>query len=270
MEDVCDLFFELSNENRMRIMLALEKKPLKLTHISKLLNLTSSESHRQLSRLSETKLIAKDVEGFFTLTPFGEQTLKLIPGFRFISDNSDYFQTHSLSNLPSELLLRVGDLVGCLFSDDALVSVSNIETMMRDAGESILLIHDQFLLSAYPLAGEAVERGVKIKTIDPVVYRPSLPISGEVREEDQKTLSKALEDGRLENRIIERFDVFLWMSEKEVAILSFPTLDGKFDYLGYTSKDDRALNWCNDLFMYYWERAEPKRDLTYARPYEAD
>ncbi|MBC8223278.1 DUF1724 domain-containing protein [Candidatus Bathyarchaeota archaeon] len=88
-------------------------------------------------------------------------------------------------------------------------------------------------------------------------------------EEDQKTLSQAMEDGRLINRKMEQFDVFLWMSEKEVAILSFPTLDGKFDYLGFTSKDDRALEWCFDLFRYYWESAVPKHELSFARPYEA-
>ncbi len=89
MENVCNLFFELSNEDRLRIMTELEKEPLKLTHISKKLDLTSSETHRQLSRLLETKLVVKDVEGFFSLTPFGEQVLQWIPGFTFISENSE-------------------------------------------------------------------------------------------------------------------------------------------------------------------------------------
>jgi predicted transcriptional regulator len=267
MENVCNLFFELSNENRLRIMLELEKEPLKLTHISKKLDLTSSDTHRQLSRLSETKLVVKDVEGFFRLTPFGHQALRWLPGYRFISDNSVYFQSHSLSNIPHNLLLRLGDLSGCLFSDDALVSVSSIESMIREADEYIHTIHDQFLLSVYPLASEAVKRGVQIKTIDPVVYSPSLPIKGEVTEEDQKTLSQALEEGGLVPRMIEKFDVFLWMSEKDVAILSFPTLEGKFDYIGFTSSNDRVLSWCNDLFRHYWERAESKHELSLARPY---
>jgi len=270
MDDVCSLFFELSNEDRLRIMLTLENEPLKLTHISKKIDLTSSESHRQLSRLLEIKLVAKDVEGFFSLTPFGEQALRWIPGFSFISDNSEYFQTHSLSNLPPELLLRLGDLSDCLFSDDALVSVSNIETMIREAGEGIYTIHDQFLLSSYPLAGEAIERGVQVKSLDPEVYQPSLQHKGDVSKEDQTLLLQAFEEGRLLNRKMERFDVFLWMSKKEIAILSFPTLDGTFDYLGFTSKDDRALKWCNDLFEYYWGRAKPKHELTFARPYEAE
>jgi predicted transcriptional regulator len=141
--------------------------------------------------------------------------------------------------------------------------------LIREAEEYVHNIHDQYLLSAYPLASEAVKRGVHIKSIDPEVYSPSLVIKGEISEEDQKTLSIALEDGRLVNRKMGQFDVFLWMSEKEVAILSFPTFDGKFDYLGFTSEDDRAREWCNDLFRYYWERAEPKHVVTFARPYRS-
>jgi predicted transcriptional regulator len=251
-------------------MFELEKEPLKLTHVSKKLDLTSAESHRHLSRLSEAKLIVKDVEGFFNLTPFGKQALIWIPVYRFITDNSEYFQSHTLSNLPHDLLLRLRDLSGCMFSDDALVSVSNIETTIREADEYYQDIHDQFFLSAYSLLSEAIEREVNIKSIDPVVYSPSIQIKGEVREQDQKTLSQALKDGRLINRIMKQFDVFLYMSEKEVALLSFPTSDGKFDCLGFTSKDDKALKWCNDLFRYYWERAKLKHELALARPYEIE
>ena len=258
MEKVCSLFFELSNEDRLSIMLELGKEPLKLTHISKRLDMTSSETHRQLSRLSETKLVLKDVEGFFCLTSFGEQALKWIPGYTFISNNREYYQSHTLSNLPHDLLSRLGDLSGCTFSDDALVSVSHIETMIREADEYLHNIHDQFLISAYPLATEAIKRGVQIKSIDPVVYRPSLQIKGEVSEEDQKTLSQALADGRAINRVIEQFDVFLSMSEKEVAAVSFPEEDGRFDYLGFSSTDKDTHKWCKDVFEYFWDKSEKR------------
>jgi predicted transcriptional regulator len=270
MENVCSLFFELSNEDRLRIMLELEKEPLKLTHLSKKLDLTSAESHRQLSRLSGTKLIVKDVEGFFSLTPFGEQSLKWIPGYRFIYDNKEYFQSHSLSNIPHDLLLRLGDLFGCIFSDNALVSVNHFSMMIQEADEYLQIIHDQYLLSVYPMVSEAFKRGVHLRCIDPVVYRPSLQLKGEVSEEVQKTMLLAQKDGILINRKMEQFDAFLWMSEKEVALLSFPTFEGKEDYLGFISKDDRAIKWCDDLFKYYWVRAKSKPEITFARPYEAE
>ena len=50
------------------MMFELEKDTFKLTHVSRKLDLTSSEPHRQLPSLSEVKLVVKDVEGFFSLT----------------------------------------------------------------------------------------------------------------------------------------------------------------------------------------------------------
>ncbi len=52
------------------------------------------------------------------------------------------------------------------------------------------------------------------------------------------------------------------MSEKEVAYISFPTINGRFDYLGFTSKDEGAHHWCNDVFLFYWEEARLKEYFT--------
>ena len=86
MESLCDLFFELSNEERLRIFLLLDEKTLKMTHISRELDLTVQETSRHLSRLSDKMLIRKNVEGFHSLTSYGEQIFGLIPGFKFFSD----------------------------------------------------------------------------------------------------------------------------------------------------------------------------------------
>ena len=267
MENVCSLFFEISNEDRMRILQEIDQAPLKLTNISRKLDLTSSETHRQLSRLSEAKLVKKDVEGFFCLTPFGRQVLFWIPGYKFMADNREFFQNHTLSGIHPNFLSRLGDLSISDFSDDALVTVSHIETMITEAEEYIQNIHDQFLLNAYPLASEAIQRGVTIRSIDPVTYNPPIQIKGEVSVEVIQIMSKALDDGKIINRQLENFDVFLWMSEKEVAILSFPKMEGKFDYHGFISKDENFHNWCNDLFKHYWSKAQPKNELSLAKPY---
>jgi predicted transcriptional regulator len=50
-------------------------------------------------------------------------------------------------------------------------------------------------------------------------------------------------------------DIVMLLSEKEVAAIVFPNLEGKFDYLSFRSKDEDALNWTKSLFLYYWERA---------------
>ena len=64
-------------------------------------------------------------------------------------------------------------------------------------------------------------------------------------------------------RMLDEMDVFLWMSEKEVAVVFFPTVEGRFDYKGFTSRDENTLRWCKELFHHHWERGEPKREFSF-------
>ena len=102
LQQLCSLLFELSNEDRLNILIELRKTPMKLSHISEKLHSTVPETARNLARLSEESLITKDVDGAFHLTPLGEAALQLLPGFSFLSKHKKYFKTHTLSTLPSE------------------------------------------------------------------------------------------------------------------------------------------------------------------------
>jgi predicted transcriptional regulator len=46
------------------------------------------------------------------------------------------------------------------------------------------------------------------------------------------------------------------VTDKE-ASFGLPYLSGKMDYAQFFSKDLSFLNWCRDLFSYYWDRAKP-------------
>ena len=87
MVNVCNLLFELSGSDRMDILLLLKKSPLKLSHISNKLNFTVQETSRNIARLSDAKLILRDVEGAFHLTPYGEEALIQISGLSFLFKN---------------------------------------------------------------------------------------------------------------------------------------------------------------------------------------
>ena len=54
------------------------------------------------------------------------------------------------------------------------------------------------------------------------------------------------------------------MSEKEVAVIGFP-VDGKLDYIGFSSEDKKVHRWCHDLFQHFWKKAkiisEKTRDM---------
>lgn len=257
MENLCDLLFELSNEDRLRILHQLNKKAMNVTNLSKTLDLTTQESSRHVSRLGEVGLTQKDVEGLHSLTPYGELVLKQLEGLEFISQHRDYFATHSLVHLLPEFICRLGDLADSAYVNDISAAFFSVEKVIQEAEEYILTITDQYLLNINFLIGEACERGVKAKNIEAKDWFVSPEIIRAYRAEDAKrqAIILARTTGLLEERILKRLDIYLFMSEKEVAVVGFPFPDGKFDYLGFTSKDERSHKWCRDLFQYYWERA---------------
>ena len=265
MEGFYDVLFEVSNEDRHKILLQLADEARNVTQLSKILGLSLTETSRHLSRLSEVGLTKKSVDGFYNITSYSELILRLLPGFHFITSQKDYFSSHSLARLPLEYVGRIGELSDSTYTHDQMVAISRIEALMREAEEYIGIIHDQYLMSGYSIGAEALRRGVKIRAIDPKIYHPSLELRGQVTAEDKQTISSAMTSGLCKMGTLDRIDVFLYISEKEVAIISFPTLDGKFDYLGFSSRDERAHKWCRDLFEYYWERTEPKHEPDFAQ-----
>jgi predicted transcriptional regulator len=262
METFYNVLFEISNEDRHRILLQLDKKSMNLTQLSKKLDLTLTETSRHLSRIVRVGVASKEADGHYRIKPFGRLFLSLLQGEEFISKHREYFNSHSLARLPQEFIGRLGELADSTYTKDVMKGVSIIETMIMEAEEYIWMIHDQYLMSAYHLVGEAVKRGVQVKTIDPKIYPSSHKPRGEVSDEDKESLSLALTTGLLQMGILDQLDLFLWMSEKEVAIVAFPTLYGKFDYIGFTSTNKRVHKWCSDLFSLYWERIEPKHHFT--------
>jgi predicted transcriptional regulator len=259
--NLCDLLFELSNEDRLRILHQLNKEEMNVTNLSRALGLTTQESSRHVSRLSEVGLTLKDVDGFHHLSPYGKLILKQLPALEFTSLHRGYFTTHFVERLPLEFVSRIGELANSTHTDDIMVAFHSVETMMQEAEEYIWVITDQYLMSTLPLLCEAFERDVKVKTIDPKHWVPPLKLKESIRTEDAKAVWQARTTGLIKERTLERLDVNLYMSEKEVSMLAFPTLDGKFDYLGFTSVDKQARRWCSDLFQHYWERAETKKEF---------
>ena len=263
MEHLSDLYFELSNEDRLRILGSLQVRPNTVTGLSRELGLTNQECSRHLSRLAEAKLTKRSPEGDYSITPYGSLSLELQGSQGFVAEHLDYFNTHSLGGVPSGLLMRFYELSGGELVDDIMVVFHNIESMLKEAEDHIWSIANQYIASTIPLAREAFKRGVTNKAIDLKGYQPPPELRETVTPEDAETWNKAQASGNLEMRMLDKVDVFLWMSEKEVAVVSFPTLKGRFDYKGFTSKDERAIRWCEELFLHHWERGEPKREFSF-------
>jgi predicted transcriptional regulator len=252
LKNFSSLLFELSSIDRLDILFLLQKTPLKLSHVSKKLDFTVQETSRNITRLTEAKLIRKDVDGLYHLTPYAEESLNLLSGFRFLFNNSDYFTAHTLDKVPEMFRASLGVLERCEFVSDVMISFHNIENMIAEANEFVWILTDQILASTIPYLIQAIERGTQFRLMMPRDYEPSADIRKLV---DSPIFEKASRSGKLENRFLEVIDVFLCLSEKQVAGLAFPTLKGGFDYMGFRAEKESVVEWSKALYTYYWDKA---------------
>jgi len=240
LEKPCKLMFELSSSERMNLLLKLQKQKMKLSHISEKLDMTITETSRHLQRLSEAKLIQKEVDGLYGLTHFGNLALSLISGICFVSNNTQYFSEHDLSHLPLEFVERIGELSSIPpGTSDIMTSFRLSEIMLQESSEYMWIMSDQILTSTVPIIGERMKRGVEFRFIFPETI---VPPPGVKPEPGAK------------RRRLPKVDEVILMTEKE-AMFGFPDLNGKMDYALLIGKDSISHNWCKDLFLYRWEKA---------------
>jgi predicted transcriptional regulator len=252
LSDALDLFFELSNEDRLHILNTLLGKPSKLTQISTTLGLPNQEVSRQLSRLTSLDLCYRDGEGAYRLTPFAEHALKLTSGYEFLSKNRAYFKTHTAMGLPVEFQLRIGDLAACKPISEVLTNMYDVVKMIDSASEHIWYIVEQGNMSIAKALENALNRGVDYRVLMPKEIKPSEPYEEYIRSWPP---NHPLRSVNVHRKYLEKLPLGLAVSEHGVSQILFPTLDGRLDYMGFKSDDPDATKWCNDLFSYYWERA---------------
>lgn len=263
MERLCDLYFEFSNEDRLKILHKLEESNLNISTLARELEMSTQECSRHMTRLSESRLVKKDSDGLYHLTQYGRLSLVLISGQRFVAKYRDYFNAHTLKRLPLEFVSRIGEMRGSELTPSVMVTFSLIESLFMKAEDHVWVMHDRYLLNILPLSAKALRRGVRIRTLDTVPKEPSLDQARPtyIDDADEKLFIKAWHDGELEVRKSDTIDLFLYVSERE-AVIAFPLADGSFDYLGFHSGDQVMLSYCRDLFDFYYEKGvDPPRDL---------
>ena len=261
-EHLCDLLFEISNEDRLNLLRVLRDHEENVTGLAKILSITTQEVSRHLSRMSFVGLTEKDPDGPYRLTSFGKLVLKQIRGLDFTSYHKDYFITHSLEGVPREFANRLGELSGCEFIDDVMVTIHNIERIIMEAEEYLWDLNLPYIASAFPYIRKAFERGVKGRFL----HGESLNLPNQmlnVRQEslDTNFIANIIRSGIYEERLVEASPI-IYMSEKEVALLCFPKRDGRYDFYGFSSVDNATHKWCSDLFLDYWELSKPHNIFT--------
>lgn len=218
---------------------------MRLSHISKKLDMTVTETSRHLQRLSDARLIQKDVEGLYGLTPFGALVLSLLSGLGFVSKYRDFFMEYDVSCIPYEFIDRIGELAEGGLGTDTFKNLEETEKMFREAREFIWILSDQILTSSAPIVADRVKGPFEYRVILPVTAMPP----------DSKSPIPSTMPG-VQKRVLQKVELVIVVTEK-VAAFCLPNLSGRIDYTGFGGSDPKFHKWCKDLFLYYWNKAKP-------------
>lgn len=249
-----DLLFEMSNEDRYEILMTIQKQKKRITELTRQMGLTSTEVRRHVSRLTKAGLIHRDVDGYYHLTPYGESSLILLQDITFLSAKREYFETHTLSRVPPRFIKRISELRADVSLANPLDFVRHTENLLKETKEYVWLLVDQFPMNSLSTIMESLNRGVKLRIIEPRerVLNPDLEA---VSAEESEALARTRGTPLVEQRMLNQVDVLLFLSEAR-AVLSFPLSDGQHDYRGFAETQGSALDWCRGLFLHYWDKAE--------------
>lgn len=194
------------------------------------------------------------------MTSYAELVLKQLGGLDFLSGHKEYFKSHSLANIPEDLILRIGDLADATYLPSVSQAFYDIEKLVKEAESYVWLVNDQMPSEVVNELGKALERGTRNKAIQTKDFAYAASVVREYFQSYDKNvlpvLRRARSTGALENRLDDQVDVFLFISEKQAAV-AFPLNSGKFDYLVFSGSGKRFRSWCSEVFNHCWEKAQP-------------
>ena len=258
MEELANLFFELSHVDRLELLVLMSEKPGSLTEFSEEINISTQEVYRHLSRLQKVMLTKKNMEGEYTLTPLGEDIFLWLPGFRFLQNNKEYFTQHTLGKVPTRFRLRIGELSKVEPIDHIMVAINNIERMIEDAEEYVYIISDQIIMSSIEGIMNKLENGISMRTVEPEGFQPRPDFLEQYTEKQLETYHTSKMNKLLQEATISEVPLVLYLSENEVGFIGFPDHDNRIDFLGFSSTDEEAHVWCLELFEDIWRRSNLK------------
>lgn len=240
--EISKVLFELSSNRRANILFGIGKENRKMQQIAKSLDMTVTETFRHLQRLTDAKLVQKKVDGTYAITSLGNLATGFLSGFNFILKNSDYFLEHDVSCLPYEFVNRLGELSAAEFCKEAMSGFNRVRKMVFESEKYIWTMAEQVDSSHIAPTTEKVSKGMDFKFL--------------MQKDLAKTFANAKDAEVLKgSRYMERIPVTFVMNENQATVV-FRRNNGVMDYMGLFGTDEKFRKWCEDLFTYYWERAE--------------
>lgn len=248
-DETANYVLDLASPQRLSILFELLGKNSTPTEMARKLEATKQEVHRNFTRLVESGLIEKNMDGKYSLTTFGEVVCTQVPTLVFFSQNRKYFEEHNLGDIPHKFKMRCGQLAGSQHIKGFSKVMERWKLIYKNSNEYIYEILSEVPLDLIEPLVKQIKKGIKFNYI----FSESIVIP-----QGRKTLLKKLgfdklmEKGLVERKMKKNVQTVLVLSEKEACVL-FPNMDGESDLSEMFYSDDPMFHeWCLDYFRYSW------------------
>ncbi|MFB5624855.1 MAG: helix-turn-helix transcriptional regulator, partial [Nitrosopumilus sp.] len=248
-EETADYVLDLASPQRLNILFILLGKNSTPTQIAKKLDATKQEVHRNFTRLVESGLIEKRIDGKYSLTTFGEVVCTQVPTVVFLSQNRKYFEEHTLGDIPYKFKMRCGQLANGNHIKGFSKVMEQWKSIYKNSNEYIFEILSEVPLDLIEPLVKRVKKGVKFNYI----FSESAVIP-KGRKSILKKLGfdKLMEKGLVKRKMRQNVQTVLVLNEHEACVM-FPNKDGESDLSEmFYSNDPMFHEWCLDYFRYYW------------------
>jgi predicted transcriptional regulator len=247
-----DLFNNLSNEKRIKILNYLLNKKSNLSKISKEINQSNQATLSHLNKLVNSGLIQKNLAGNYSVSEYGKSILIKNQYVEFITKHKNFFKEHSFGDIPNFLLNCIGMLSKAEFVDGAVANFERWNKMIENANEFFYGIFTQTPHQTDVSLATKSAKGLKIK----LIFGKNGLMS------DYSALAKKLHFDKtsqttIERRISELVFVNIMITENYACVM-FPDRKNQTD-VGRTflGTDNDFHQWCIEFFNHKWHDSVP-------------
>ena len=248
-DETANYVLDLASPQRLSILFELLRAPSTPTEIAKKLDSTKQEVHRNFTRLVESRLIEKNMNGRYSLTTFGEVVCTQVPTIVFFSQNRKYFEEHNLGDIPHKFKMRCGQLANCTNIKGFSKVMEQWKSIYKNSDEYIYEILSDVPLDLIEPLVKRIKKGVKFNYI---FSESAVVPKGRKSLLKKLGFDKLMEKGLVERKMKNNVQTVLVLSEKEACVL-FPNNEGEADLSEMLySNDPMFQEWCLDYFRYSW------------------
>lgn len=243
--DLPSLLFELSNEQRLKILDTLSCHNKNLREFSESLSIPKPEIYRNLKRLVNAGLIYRNEKKDYSLTSGGKIIITQLQNFLFLENYSEILESHSLNFIPLQFQASMGDLKSIKIIEGTIEGFNLTLDRFSRASKYEYIMSQEIFTSFIEPINKMLEKGLEVRLL--------LQKNAEREFYDALKSMNYKSNSKIKVRFVDSVEMAILVDENS-GEFNIPFLDGGIDYsITFYAERENEISWVNNLFAYFWD-----------------